>query len=86
MSVIAAALPDQVIAGLLPALLDDDPGEQAVTDTPLERADLAAGLGALTDGLAALLQAATAPATRRAYESDFRTSRSGSRPAPWRRV
>jgi hypothetical protein len=69
---ITTALPDEVIAGLLPALLDDDPGEQAVTHTLLEHADLAARLGALTDGLAALLEAATAPATRRAYESDFR--------------
>jgi integrase len=57
--------------GLLPALLDDDPDELLVTDTLLDRVDLAVELAGLVDGLAELLEHATAAATRRAYESDL---------------
>jgi hypothetical protein len=67
----ALALPDTVVAGLLPAVLADDPDERAVTDTLLDRVDLAAELERLIDGLAELLTHATAARTRRAYESDF---------------
>lgn len=60
-----------VVTALLPAVLDDDSDERAVTDTLLDLVDLAAGLEHLIDGLAELLTHATAAATRRAYESDF---------------
>jgi hypothetical protein len=60
-----------VVTALLPAVLDDDPDERAVTDTLLDRVDLSAELEHLIDGLAELLTHATAAATRRAYESDF---------------
>ncbi|MCE5292044.1 MAG: tyrosine-type recombinase/integrase [Nocardiaceae bacterium] len=66
-----ALVSDDVLAGLLPALLDDDPDERAVTDTLLERVDLTAELGRLVDGLAELLTHARAARTRRAYESDL---------------
>ena len=57
--------------GLLPAVFDDDPDERLVTDTLLERLDIAADLEALVEGLADLLEHASSPRTRRAYESDF---------------
>jgi len=56
---------------LLPALADDDPGEAAVTDALLEAVDLAEDLSALVDGLADLLEHATAAGTRRAYAADW---------------
>lgn len=43
-------LADEVIAGLSPAVLVDDFDERAVTDTLLDRIDLAAELGRLVDG------------------------------------
>ena len=55
---------------LLPALITDDPDEQAVTESLLAGVDLEAELEGLVDGLADLLEHATAAATRRAYESD----------------
>lgn len=60
-----------VLAGLLPAVLTDDPDERLVTDTLLDRVDIVADLEHLIDGLADLLEHATSPSTRRAYESDF---------------
>lgn len=42
-----------------------------VTDAVLSRVDVTARLEQLVDGLAALLEGATSPQTRRAYESDF---------------
>jgi hypothetical protein len=62
---------DPALDALLPALLVDDPDEQAVTDALLIQIDVTARLEQLVDGLAALLEAATSPQTRRAYESDF---------------
>jgi integrase len=62
---------DSTLDALLPALLVDDPEEQMVTDVLLSRVDVTARLEQLVDGLAALVQAATSPQTRRAYESDF---------------
>jgi hypothetical protein len=57
-------------AGLLPGLLDEDPDEALVTDTLLDQVDIATELAGLADGLADLLEHATAAATRKAYESD----------------
>ncbi len=57
--------------GLLPALLDEDPDELLVTETLLERVDVVGELTGLVGGLADLLAQASAPATRRAYESDL---------------
>lgn len=56
---------------LLPALADDDPDEAAVTDALLEAVDLPADLAALVEGLADLLENATAVGTRRAYAADW---------------
>lgn len=56
---------------LLPAVLDNDPNERLVTDTLLERLDLDLELDALVEALAELLEHASAPATRRAYEADL---------------
>jgi len=56
---------------LLPALIADDPDEQVVTDTLLDQLDLSERFNQMIDGLVALIEAATTPRTRRAYESDF---------------
>ncbi len=56
---------------LLPAVLDDDPGEAPVTDALLEAVDLDVELAQLVEDLADLLEAATAAATRRAYAADW---------------
>ena len=56
---------------LLPAVLDDDPDEAAVTDALLDAVDLSAELGALVEQLADLLEHATSAGTRRAYASDW---------------
>jgi integrase len=55
----------------LPALIADEPDEQIVTDTLLYRLDISTRLEQLVDGLVRLLEAATSPRTRLAYESDF---------------
>ncbi len=64
------ALADEVVAGLLPAVLADEPDERVITDTLLDRVDLVNELERLVDGLAELLTHASAARTRRAYESD----------------
>ena len=66
--------PDRDGAGwlrLLPAVLDDDPDEAAVTDALLDTVDLAGDLQPLVDALADLLEYATSPGTRRAYATDW---------------
>ncbi|HKE66224.1 MAG TPA: hypothetical protein VKB59_16450 [Micromonosporaceae bacterium] len=59
------------VDALLPALLADEPDEQAVSDALLDRLDVSRHLDELIEGLARLLAAATSPQTRLAYESDF---------------
>ena len=56
---------------LLPAVLDDDPDEAAVTDALLDTVDLAGDLQPLVEALADLLEHASAPGTRRAYATDW---------------
>ena len=56
---------------LVPALLDDDPDEAAVTDALLDTVDLPVELGALVEQLADLLEHATSAGTRRAYAADW---------------
>lgn len=56
---------------LLPGVLDDDPGEAAVTDALLDTIDLPAELARLVEELADLLEQATAAGARRAYASDW---------------
>ncbi len=56
---------------LLPAVLDDDPDETAVTDALLDTVDLAGELQLLVEALADLLEQASSPGTRRAYASDW---------------
>jgi integrase len=63
--------PADPMNALLPALIADDPDERVVTDTLLDQLDLSIRLDQMIDGLVALLEAATTPRTRRAYESDF---------------
>ena len=68
------AAPDREGAGwlrLLPAVLDDDPDEAAVTDALLDTVDLAGDLQPLVEALADLLEHATSPGTRRAYATDW---------------
>ena len=56
---------------LLPAVLDDDPDETAVTDALLDTVDLAGELQLLVEALADLPEQASSPGTRRAYASDW---------------
>lgn len=59
---------------LLPAVLDPSAGdgdEATVTDALLDHVDIADNLTRLVGGLTDLLAAATAPATRRAYTTDW---------------
>lgn len=56
---------------LLPAVLDDDPDEAAVTDALLDTVDFAGDLQGLVDALADLLEHASSPGTRRAYATDW---------------
>ncbi len=56
---------------LLPAVLDDDRDDAAVTDALLATVDLPADLSAFVEELADLLEQATSAGTRRAYATDW---------------